>query len=205
VAGVAADEARGVAADAAHQAQGVVNDAISQVRGQLDDQGREQKDRLAGTLATFGDDLGRMAGSGSGLAAEVAQEVAERARSLSRHLDGREPAALLDDLRRFARQRPGTFLLGALAAGVVAGRLLRGTKDAVDAAEAQDRPQVAPGTPTPDDLSAGLDRPTHPPTVTGPPSSTGYSAPPPGAGLPPEPVVSPPGDGLPPEPAAPAR
>ncbi len=76
-----------------------------------------------------------MAQNGSGLAADVAHQVAERARSLSRHLDGREPSELLDDVRRFARQRPGTFLLGALAAGVIVGRLARGTKDAIDAAE----------------------------------------------------------------------
>ena len=130
VAGVAADEAKGVASEAAQQARSVVDDAVGQVREQLDDQGRQQRDRLAGTLASFGDDLGQMAESSSGLAADVAQEVAERARSLARHLDGREPSDLLDDVRRFARQRPGTFLLGALATGVVAGRLLRGTKDA---------------------------------------------------------------------------
>ena len=104
------------------QARGVVDDASGQVRGQLDDQGRQQKDRLAGTLATFGDDLGRMADGGSGLAADLAHELADRTQSLSRHLDGREPTELLDDVRRFARQRPGTFLLGALAAGVVVGR-----------------------------------------------------------------------------------
>src|SRR3954471_389588 len=137
VAGVAAGEAKGVAAEAAQQARGVVGDAVGQVRGQLDDQGRQQKDKLAGTLSTFSEDLSRMSEQGSGLAAQVADEGAERARSPPRHLDGREPTELLDDVRRFARQRPGTFLLGALAAGVVAGRLLRGTKDAAEAAEAQ--------------------------------------------------------------------
>ena len=65
-------------------------------------------------------------GGTSGLAAEVARQAAERARSFSSSIDGREPAELLDDLRGFARRRPGLFLLGALAAGVVAGRLARG-------------------------------------------------------------------------------
>ena len=132
----------------------------SQVRGQLDDQGRQQKDRLSGTLATFGDDLGRMAEGGSGLAAELAHELADRARSRSRHLDGREPTELLDDVRRFARQRPGTFLLGALAAGVVVGRLVRGTKDAVEAAEAQGSPRMTPGVPNTSDVHASYGQPT---------------------------------------------
>jgi len=193
VAGVAADEAKGVAAEATHQARGVVDDAMTQVRDQLDDQGRQQKDRLAGTLATFGDELDRMAQNGSGLAADVAQEVAGRARSLSRHLDGRQPAELLDDVRRFARQRPGTFLLGAAAAGVVVGRLLRGTKDAVEAADAQETPRMMPGAPSTADFDATQGQPTHPApgavaTPPAPPSApssaTGYSSPPLGTGLP---------------------
>jgi hypothetical protein len=192
VAGVAATEAKSVAGEATQQAKGVVNDAVTQVRGQLDDQGRQQRDRLAGTLATFGDDLGRMSETGSGLAADVAQEVADRARALSRHLDGREPSDLLDDVRRFARQRPGTFLLGALAAGVVAGRLLRGTKDAIEAAEAQPTPGPTTGASGLADVPTGsqpTQMPTQAPTLADPPSATGYSSPPPGSGLPPAPDV----------------
>jgi hypothetical protein len=188
VAGVAASEARTVAGEAAQQARGVVSDAVTQVRDQLDDQGRQQKDRLAGTLATFGDDLGRMAENGSGLAADVAQEVSHRVRSLSRHLDGREPGELLDDVRRFARQRPGTFLLGALTAGVVAGRLLRGTKDAIAAAEGggvtTGTPHRTPGAPNTSDVHASHGQPTQPfSDGATPPSATGYSSPPIGGGL----------------------
>ena len=35
----------------------------------------------------------------------------------------------LDEVRSFARRRPGTFLLAAAAAGLVAGRLTRGAVD----------------------------------------------------------------------------
>jgi hypothetical protein len=45
-------------------------------------------------------------------------------------LEQREPGELLDEVRALARRKPGTFLLGALAAGVVAGRLTRGAVDA---------------------------------------------------------------------------
>ena len=200
VAGVAAGEAKGVAAEAAQQARSVVGDAVGQAKGQLEGQSRDQKDRLAGTLSTFSDDLDRMSESGSGLAADLAHEVADRARSLSRHLDMREPNELLDDVRRYARQRPGTFLLGALAAGVVAGRLLRGTKDAVEAAEATSGPDytvdvptsTAPtygtgtdlGTSTGTTYGTGTDMGTGLGTGTTPPSATGYSSPPAGTGLP---------------------
>jgi hypothetical protein len=45
-------------------------------------------------------------------------------------LQNREPAQLLDDVRSFARRKPGLFLLGAAAAGVLAGRLTSGVKAA---------------------------------------------------------------------------
>ena len=133
VAGTAKQEAQTVASEAAGQAKSVVNDAL----GQVSDQSKAQKDRLAGTLTTFGDDLESMASNGGpGIATDVARQVASQVRTIATHLESREPNELLDDVRRFARQRPGTFLLGALAAGVVAGRVLRGTADGIAAATA---------------------------------------------------------------------
>lgn len=129
VAGVAKDEAQNVLQESKQQAQNLLDEA----RSQLDEQSRTQRDRLVGTLRTFGDDVEKMAGGeqvGGGMAQDLARQVAERARDLSARIDGREPAELLDEVRSFARRRPGTFLLGAVAAGVVAGRLTRGAKGA---------------------------------------------------------------------------
>jgi vacuolar-type H+-ATPase subunit H len=128
VAGVAKDEAQNVAAEARQQARTLKDEAMTQV----DEQSRTQRDRLVDTLRTFSDDLEQMASQGgrSGMATDLTRQVAGKARELGSQLDGREPTDLLDDVRSFARRRPGAFLLGAVAAGVVAGRLTRGTKDA---------------------------------------------------------------------------
>jgi hypothetical protein len=128
VAGVAAGEASSVAGEAKSHAKGLLDEALVQVEHQT----RTQRDRVADTLATFSDDLEKMASSSDagGLAVDLAHQAADRARALGRHLDGREPSDLLDDVRRFARNRPGVFLVGALVAGVAAGRLARGAKDA---------------------------------------------------------------------------
>jgi len=125
VVGVVGEEVQNVAGQAKDQARGLMDDAL----GQIDEQSRAQRDRLVGTLQSVSSDLEGMASSvDSGLASQLAQQVSERARSLSSHLDGREPADLLDDVRQFARRRPGLFLLGALGAGVVVGRMARGAK-----------------------------------------------------------------------------
>lgn len=130
VAGVAQEEAAKVASEAKDQLRGLLGDATSQV----DEQSRAQKSRLTETLRTFGDDLDGMAQQqeGSGPATQLVQQVAQQAKSLASHLDDREPQDLVEDVRRYARRRPGTFLLGAVVAGVVVGRLTRGAKAAKD-------------------------------------------------------------------------
>ena len=149
VAGVAKEQAASVASEAAGQARSVVSDAVSQLSGTVNEQTSTQRDRLVSTLSTFSDDLSSMADqAGPGLANDVARQVADKARSLTSQLDGKEPQELLEDVRRFARQRPGVFLLGALAAGVVAGRLLRGTGDAIAGAAATQPSGGSNGTST---------------------------------------------------------
>jgi hypothetical protein len=140
----AADETREVGQTAADEVKNVTGEAATQIRNlasearsQVEEQSKTQRDRLVSTLSTFSDDLDSMRNDHSvsqGMAAHVARAVAEKSRELSRQLEGREPRELLDDVRSFARRRPGAFLLGSLAAGVVAGRLLRGAKDADDTA-----------------------------------------------------------------------
>lgn len=127
VAGVAKGEAQNVVQESKQQAQALLDEA----KTQIDEQSRTQRDRLVGTLTTFGDDIEKMASGqqpNPGMAQDLARDVAQRAREIGNRIDGREPAELLDEVRSFARRRPGTFLLGALAAGVVAGRLTRGVK-----------------------------------------------------------------------------
>lgn len=120
------EEAKNVAAEAKNQVRTLMDETTAQVN----DQSIIQRDRLVSTLQTFSSDLDDMANRSetSGLATELAHQAAQRARDLGTRLDGREPSDLLDEVRGFARRRPGVFLLGAVAAGVVVGRMARGAK-----------------------------------------------------------------------------
>lgn len=129
LAGTAKEEALDVAADAKQQGA----QFLHQAQQELEQQGRTQLDTLVTTLQGFAEDLEKMArgeGAGSGLARDVVHEVGDKARAVSSQLRDREPGELIDQARHYARRKPGTFLLGALAAGVVAGRLARGARDA---------------------------------------------------------------------------
>jgi hypothetical protein len=159
VAGVAQEEVTKVASEAGDQVRGLLDEATSQV----DEQSRHQKSKLAETLRSFGEDLDGMSRQqeGSGQAGQLVRQVADQAKSWASHLDDREPQELLEDVRRYARRRPGTFLLGALAAGVVVGRFARGAKDAHSA-------DAAPGTGTGAGTATSAARPSASPDPLAP-------------------------------------
>jgi hypothetical protein len=158
---VAKDEAKGVAQDAVQsgkqtaetakaQAGEVAGEAMSQARTlvtearqQLTSQGSAQQEKAASGLHSLADELTGMVngeGSQNGLAAELATQASERIRGVASWLESREPADLLAEVRRFARQRPGVFLLSAATAGFIGGRLTRSI-----AAESSDSGPSYPG------------------------------------------------------------
>jgi hypothetical protein len=144
-------------------------------------------------LHSLADELRSMAQSGQpgGVAAGLVGRAAAQAHGAAGWLENRRPENLVDELRGFARRRPGAFLAGALVAGVLAGRLTRG----VVAAHGDDSDEPS---------GAGqFDEPGGPGGVAAPgagyppPSDAGY--PPPAGGL-----AGPAGGyAAPPEPASP--
>lgn len=128
-----ADAARDVAGTVKEKVSDVTSDVraetrrlASQTRQELVGQASQQKDRAASGLRSVSDELRGMAEHGqSGLGAQLARQGAEFTDQAADFLQQHEPADLLDEVRGYARRRPGTFLLIAAAAGVVAGRLTR--------------------------------------------------------------------------------
>jgi hypothetical protein len=138
VAQSATDQAKQVVSETGRQAR----DLLGEAKGQVREQASTQQHQAAQQLRAVAGELSEMAAKGgqSGLATQVAQEAAERVRGVASWLDQREPGDLLDGVRDFARRHPGTFLVGAAAAGMVAGRLTRGLTGAAGP-DGQPRPQ----------------------------------------------------------------
>jgi hypothetical protein len=192
-AGTASEETRRVGNVASEEVQNVAGEAASQVRQladeartQVEEQSKNQRDRMTARLRTFSDDLASMQQQtgGQGLAGELVKMVSDRARQVSSQLEDREPGELLEDVRSFARRRPGTFLLGSLAAGVIAGRLLRGAKESHDVPDTT----AHGGTIVPGHDSSQSSIPSTGPAVTGDGPAMTTSAVAPDGGLNTEPV-----------------
>lgn len=125
----AADQAKEVAAETRQQAR----DLMHEGRQQLREQAVSGQQKAAQGLTTVADELREMAegSSQSGTASELARQGADRLNQLASWLQNREPGDLIEEVRSFARRRPGAFLLGAALAGVAAGRLTGGGVAAV--------------------------------------------------------------------------
>jgi hypothetical protein len=128
VASTAADQAKEVAATTKRQAQ----DLLQQGRSQVREQAVGQQQKAAQGLSSIAGELRGLANGTSqgapGPARDLLEQASDKVEEFSTWLQNREPADLLDELRSFARRKPGVFLLGAAAAGILAGRLTSGVK-----------------------------------------------------------------------------
>ena len=130
VASTATDQAKEVVQETQRQAK----DLIDQGRSQVREQAISQQQKAGQSLSSLAQELRGLAdGTSSGApgpARDLLQQGAGFVENFASKLQNREPAELLEEVRSFARRKPGMFLLGAAAAGVLAGRLTRGVQAA---------------------------------------------------------------------------
>src|SRR6478609_1169897 len=124
VADTVRDQAGHVAEETKHQAKQL----LSQAQTELSDQAAVTQQRVSEGLRALADELTGMAKNSEqdGPATDLARQAADKAREAAGWLGDRDPGSLLDEVRSFARRKPGTYLALALGAGVLAGRLTRG-------------------------------------------------------------------------------
>ena len=138
---VAKSEVSNMAGEAKYQVRNLVDQTRSQLRGQASN----QQSQLASRLNSWASELGSMASKSdeSGPMTDLAQEAARRGGEIAHWLDTHEPADVLQEVKRFARRRPVTFLALAAAAGVVAGRVTRGAVAANTSVDSNTEPTPA--------------------------------------------------------------
>jgi hypothetical protein len=181
VAEVAREQASGVAAETARQGADLLEQAQSQLAGQA----AHGQQRVAEQLLSLSDELRSMADNSGhrGMAADLAHQVASRVRDAGQWLEDRTPGQVVNEMQSFARRRPAAFLALAAGAGLVAGRLTRGLKDASsDDSAATPAPAITRGRSG--QWAQPSDATGYPPAMAAPANETvGLSAP--ASGLPP--------------------
>ena len=135
VASQAAGAAQNVAATAKTEAANVASevktnarDLLHQAKSDLTSQAGTQQQKVAEGIRSISSELRTMADTSDqpGVASDLIRQAADRSQSVASWLDGRDPGSLLNEVQGFARRRPGTFLLLAAGAGILAGRLTKG-------------------------------------------------------------------------------
>lgn len=171
VAGTAKDEA----AQVAGEAKDAATDLLAEARGHVDEQSRNQLQGLATRLGELGDELDQMVqgSDAQGTVTDLARQLSDRTHALSSRLADRDPQDLVADVRSFASRKPGTFIVGALAAGLVAGRVTRSVKasqsDSSSASTSGTGSATGSSSPASASSSAyGSDLPSTPPVSNGP-------------------------------------
>ncbi|MBP2217757.1 hypothetical protein [Arthrobacter sp. CAN_C5] len=154
VAQTATTEAKNVAAEASTQAKNL----LGELGSDLKDQAGASQQKAAEGLRSISDELVSMADNGdhNGPANSLVRQAAQRSGDVAGWLEGRDPGSLLDEVKDFARRRPGTFLMVAAGAGLLAGRLTRGLAGA-----GSDSSSTTPANPAPE----------YPPTVPSQPAA----------------------------------
>lgn len=145
VTGDAADQAKAVAGEARQQVRNVVSQAGDELRHQA----QAQNSRAASGLQTLSGQLSALAEGRteeSGPLAGYLDEAQTKVREIAQRLESGGPEGVVDDVTRFARRRPGLFLLGAIGVGFAVGRLVRsGASDANDADDTAGRTATGNG------------------------------------------------------------
>lgn len=203
VASTAMEKAGEVQHEAAVQVRNLVSDTTQQVRTQAE----AQTTKLAEGIGTLADQLRALVDGRPDEADAIrdyVQQGAVKLNAFSQRLQSQGLEGTIDEMQRYARRRPGVFLLGALGLGLGVGRFVRGAQAASSPATPAFAPTEVRGT-----LGVpGADGYEVPPTYDAPPLPVNVPLPPEVAAVSPllsdDPTVPMRHDPLPPLPGSPA-
>jgi uncharacterized protein YjbJ (UPF0337 family) len=174
VAGTVQEQGAKVAAEARDQARNLLDEA----RSQINEQAGAQQQRAADGLRSLASELEGMSSGtefSSGIGTDLVRQASEQVQRAAGWLESKDADGVLDDVRNWARRNPGTFLLAAAGAGLVAGRLTRATTQAARSEQSTDSSAPYATAPATDYPTAPITPPMAAPAAPASVPSTGYS------------------------------
>ncbi len=155
VASTATGGARDVASEAGAQAKAVAGEAkqqldrlISQGRDEVREQAEQRSSQAAGQLRTLSEQVSALVAGRpeeAGPLVGYASDLQGQLRRIASRVEQGGAQGVMDDVTRFARRRPGAFLVGAAGVGFLVGRLVR----AGVANQRENDPSTGEALPTP--------------------------------------------------------
>lgn len=185
------DTAKQEATLVADQAKEQTAHLFEELSTDLREQASQQQRKVAENLRDISNEFRSMLdqSQATGTAATLVDQASHHSGRVAEWLDQREPGDLVDEVKDFARKRPGAFLGIALGAGLLAGRITRNAS----ASKHTDQQQSPGATANAPAKTSGLsDRPHAEPLATAP----RVTAPPVGQADPSAPRTGTTGDGL---------
>jgi hypothetical protein len=159
----AKDEAAQVAAAAAEQATDLLGSARAELRDRAQAEAGNVGERL-GAIAGELRAMGQASSENGGMTAGLVNNLADRVEQGGQRLSDGDLDRVVGDVKRFARNQPGAFLLGAAGAGFLIGRLLR-SADLKEVGQA-----VKPGSDSPSGGPSTESLPSSPTAAIGAPA-----------------------------------
>jgi hypothetical protein len=151
------DSAKHVGRTAKREAEEVLDEAKAQASNLLSELGSDVREqagtqqlRISANLRQISGELRNMldASDATGTASLLVDQAARHSGNAANWLEERDPDDLLEEVKGFARRRPGAFLGIALGAGLLAGRITRNAgsgpeRDRKNAVETPGFPEAA--------------------------------------------------------------
>jgi len=142
VAGEAKQQVQAVAGEAKNQVQQIVGRTKDEIQQQADQRNRQAAEGLRSMSTSINALLQGRPEQASQITGYL-QQAQTKIDTFAQQLEQRGPQGVLEDVTRFARRKPGLFLLGAIGAGFAVGRVVRA--GAAAAQDQQDQQQYQPG------------------------------------------------------------
>lgn len=123
-----ADTSREQVAQVAQELSDQARYLLDETKAQLQDQAQAQSERLAEALHRLGEEAQALAEGRADDAPtlrDYVRKAADKLEEIADDLESKSAEGLLEDVQTLARRRPGLYLVGAGAAGLVVGRLVR--------------------------------------------------------------------------------
>ena len=123
------EKAQEVAGQAQEKAQEAAGQAKSRVREQVDQRSTEAAGRFQSTAGDIRQVGQQLREQGQEQPAKIAEQVADRAERVGNYLERSDGDTILRDVEDFGRRQPWAVVLGGLALGFAASRLLKASSE----------------------------------------------------------------------------